>query len=175
MEEYVDVLDENGKNTGEVTTRKIAHQKGLCHKISIVALIDENGKLLMQQRSINKDTEPGKWDLSAAGHVDAGQTSEETAVRETYEELGIKINTNELKKVSSFKYIIKINENLLVNHFSDLYIVKRPNIDIKNIKMQESEVQQIKMCGLQEFQTMLDNNDTVVATNYCKEIMKYMK
>lgn len=71
MEEMIDVLDENGIKTGEILSRKEIHKKGLWHKIIVVAIIDENNQILMQQRSYKKVTGPGKWDISAAGHVSA--------------------------------------------------------------------------------------------------------
>lgn len=67
MEEQIDVLDENGMKTGEIVTRKEVHVQGLWHRIIVVAIIDKNGHLLMQQRSIKKETNPGKWDVSTAG------------------------------------------------------------------------------------------------------------
>ena len=82
MEELIDVLDKNGNKTGKIVTRKQVHEQGLWHRIIVASIIDKNGHLLMQQRSLNKDSNPGKWDVSAAGHVSSGQTSIEAAVRE---------------------------------------------------------------------------------------------
>lgn len=66
MEEMIDVLDENGVKTGEVLTRKEVHRRGLWHKVVAIAIIDEQNQILLQQRSLNKDTDPGKWDIAAA-------------------------------------------------------------------------------------------------------------
>lgn len=175
MEEYVDVLNENGENIGEVIPKKEAHKKGICHRVSVVIIIDADGKLLLQKRAMNKATEPGKWDLSAAGHVDAGETSEEAAIRETYEEIGIKPKKDELEKVLSYKYVYKISEDCIINHFTDLFLIRKDKIDIEKIKMQESEVSEIKMFGLKEYKELLENGETVEGTKYCTEIMKFMK
>ena len=83
MEELIDVLDENGNKTGEILTREQIHKKGLCHRIVVIAIIDAQGNILMQQMSKNKAKNPGKWDVAAAGHVSSGQTSTEAAIRET--------------------------------------------------------------------------------------------
>jgi 16S rRNA (adenine1518-N6/adenine1519-N6)-dimethyltransferase len=45
----------------------------------------------LQQRSRWKDRHPLKWDSSAAGHVAARESYEETAQRELEEELGINV------------------------------------------------------------------------------------
>lgn len=66
MEEMIDVLDENGVKTGEVLSRKEVHKRGLWHRVVTIAIIDENNQILMQQRSYKKDTDAGKWDISAA-------------------------------------------------------------------------------------------------------------
>ncbi|MFP4378616.1 MAG: NUDIX hydrolase, partial [Spirochaetales bacterium] len=47
------------------------------------------GCLFLQRRSVEKDVQPGKWDTSVGGHVDAGESYEAAAVREMSEELGI--------------------------------------------------------------------------------------
>lgn len=46
-------------------------------------------EVLMQRRAETKIAFPGCWDISAAGHVAAGETVEETALREVHEELGV--------------------------------------------------------------------------------------
>ena len=42
------------------------------------------------------------WDVSAAGHVSAGESAIECAIRETREELGIVIEAGELEPVGTF-------------------------------------------------------------------------
>lgn len=96
MEELIDVLDENGNKTGEVETRNQVHNKGLYHRIVVVAVIDENGHILMQQRAKIVETNPFKWDVTSAGHIQAGQTSKDAAIRELLEEVGIEVKEDDL-------------------------------------------------------------------------------
>jgi isopentenyldiphosphate isomerase len=56
-----------------------------------VLVINSEGRLLLQKRAANKDTQPGKWDTSVGGHVGFGQSYEEAARREAEEELGIRM------------------------------------------------------------------------------------
>lgn len=175
MEELIDVLDEDGKKTGEIVTRREVHVQGLWHRIIVVAIIDKNGKILMQQRATEKETNPGKWDVSVAGHISAGQSSAEAAIREVFEEVGINIKEDELKYICLYKDSCQIREDYISNHFYDFYIVEREIIDMDNIKIQESEVKQVKLCGRDEVQKMLSDEQVVKRGNIYKELIKYLK
>ena len=70
--EYIDILDENGIPTGETATRKEVHEKGLWHRAVLCVIVDNKNRILIQQRSANKEKYPNKWDLSVAGHVSSG-------------------------------------------------------------------------------------------------------
>ena len=53
--------------------------------------VDGNvGRIYLQKRSFEKSEHPGKWDSSASGHVDSGETYQEAAARELEEEIGVK-------------------------------------------------------------------------------------
>ena len=56
----------------------------------------------MQKRALNKDSFPGKYDTSSAGHIQAGDEPLESAIRELSEELGIQASKDELKYVGTF-------------------------------------------------------------------------
>ena len=58
-------------------------------------------KLFLQKRSMSKDENPGLWDTSSAGHVDSGESYEESAHRELWEELGIKAGLRPLTKIDA--------------------------------------------------------------------------
>ncbi len=60
--EYFDIVDEDGKPTGAVVSRETAHEEGIPHRTSHVWIVRENEKgydILMQKRSLNKDSFPG--------------------------------------------------------------------------------------------------------------------
>ena len=175
MEELIDVLDENGNKTGEILTRKQIHKKGLCHKIVVISIIDEKGNILMQQRSKNKSKNPGKWDVAAVGHVSSGQTSTEAAIRETLEEVGIKVKEKELKYILTYKNKENVKEDYIDNQIYDCYIVKREKIDLKDIKIQKNEVEQVKLCNLKEFEQIIENGNIVKRDEFYNKIIEYLK
>lgn len=175
MQELIDVLDENGNKTGEILTREQIHKKGLCHRIVVIAIIDEQGNILMQQRSKNKAKNPGKWDVAAAGHVSSGQTSTEAAIRETLEEVGIKVNEEELEYILTYKNKENVDEDYIDNQIYDCYIVKRDKINLRDIKIQESEVEQVKLCNLKEFNLIIEKGNIMERDELYKKIIEYLK
>lgn len=88
-EEIFDVVNERDEVVGRAT-RKDAHRLGLRHRAVHVLVFNARGELFLQKRSMTKDSQPGKWDSSASGHLDAGEDYDACAVRELFEELGWK-------------------------------------------------------------------------------------
>ena len=88
--ELLDVVDEND-NIIAVRTRGEIHAECLMHRAVHILVFNSAGELFLQKRSLSKDEQPGKWDSSAAGHVDSGESYDDCARREIAEELGIKV------------------------------------------------------------------------------------
>ena len=61
------------------------------HRAVHILLFNEKGELFLQKRSRWKDRHPLAWDSSAAGHVEAGEDYDATAVREVWEEIGLRL------------------------------------------------------------------------------------
>ena len=73
--EILDIVDDNGQPTGEVIDRVTAHREGILHRTSHVWLVrikDGRQQVLLQKRSEEKDSYPGCYDISSAGHIPAG-------------------------------------------------------------------------------------------------------
>jgi isopentenyl-diphosphate Delta-isomerase len=64
--ESVDVLTADGRQTGRTVLRSVAHHEGLWHRTVHVWIQNRKAELLLQQRSLTKETFPGLWDISAA-------------------------------------------------------------------------------------------------------------
>ena len=135
-EELLDVLDENGIKTGQILPRKEVHEKGLWHRIIVVAIVNEKNEILIQQRSHNKDKNPDMWDISVTGHLSAGQDSLTAATRKE-------------QKVSDKHYD---------RQFYDFFILRQSGLREENIKFQSSEVQAIKFVTISELNEMRENN-----------------
>ena len=92
----VDVLDERGEKTGEVAWKSEAHRAGLRHRCFHCWILDPRGPhLFVQLRSAGKDTWPDLLDVTAAGHLRAGEETLD-GLREVEEELGLSARPEEL-------------------------------------------------------------------------------
>lgn len=97
--EILDIVDENGMPTGKTVERVVAHREGIRHRTSHVWIFRKKGdgvQVLLQKRSANKDSYPGCYDISSAGHIPAGCDFIPSALRELKEELGVDICAEEL-------------------------------------------------------------------------------
>ena len=155
MEEMIDVLDENGVKTGKIVTRKEVHQQGLWHRAIVVAVINEKNEILIQQRSANKDKNPNKWDISAAGHISSGQDSLMAATREINEEisvnLGFNVEVKEFRYMYSFRKQQVFSDNYIENQFYDFFVLRQNGLSKESIKFQKSEVQAIDFVTISKF------------------------
>ncbi len=97
-DELFDVVDHDD-NVLRQEPRCVVHREDLLHRAVHVFVFNKHKELFLQKRSRLKDKHPGVWDSSAAGHINAGEGYDETAVRELEEELGI--ISNDLQEVAS--------------------------------------------------------------------------
>ena len=96
--ELFDVVDEND-HVIAAHPRSEVHDRQLLHRAVHILIFNRHGELLLQKRSAWKDREPSKWDSSAAGHLEPGETYAAGALRETEEELGIRADLHPLGKI----------------------------------------------------------------------------
>ncbi len=89
-EDIFDVVNERDEVI-ETKLRSVVHAQGLLHRAVHVFVFNSRGEIFLQKRSMKKDRQPGVWDSSCSGHVDSGETYDETAVRELGEELGLRL------------------------------------------------------------------------------------
>ena len=90
LEELFDVVDEHDRVIGQATRRDV-HARGLRHRAVHVFLVNAAREVFLHQRSLTKDTYPGLWNSSCAGHVAAGDDYDITVERELEEELGCRL------------------------------------------------------------------------------------
>ncbi|GAL68968.1 NUDIX hydrolase [Jejuia pallidilutea] len=156
MDEYIDVATKDGALTGRRELKSIIHQKGLYHHTSHVWLYTKKKEILLAQRSAKKAICPLLWDVSVAGHIDAGETPKGAAVREIKEEIGLEIPKEQLKLIGVFNCFQNYDNGLIDNEFHNTFIAEL-KVDISELSPQKNEVEALKLVTFNEFETLLNN------------------
>ena len=149
MEKY-ELVDRNGNKAGKILTKMETYNlnnipNGYYMPVVGVVIINENNEILLQKRSKFKKINPSKWGI-CGGKVDLGETPLDAGIRETLEEIGVLLNKEELKFLST-----DIKEKA---HFTVYYV--RKNVDINECKLQKEELEEVKYFKIEELEE-LDN------------------
>ncbi|MBT8271790.1 MAG: NUDIX domain-containing protein [Flavobacteriaceae bacterium] len=168
MDEYIDLVNPEGKPLGKRVLKSDAHLNGWYHNTIHVWLYDKTGHVLLAQRSAAKLIFPLLWDVSAAGHVDAGEQIIHAAIREVDEELGLKLDKDVLNFVGVFKHEKEYDNGRIRDYeFHHAYIAPL-KVGIGELRLQPGEVDGVKLVGPGEFMKLLEEspgNSHFVPTN----------
>ena len=153
--EILDICDEQGRPTGARIDRTVAHRDGILHRTAHVWVVREkDGKtqILLQKRSMDKESFPGLYDTSSAGHIPAGTDFLPSALRELEEELGIRAEPSQLQEAGFFRirYEEMFHGSLFRdNEFTRVYVYREP-VDESALRLQASEVDEVRWFDLDE-------------------------
>lgn len=150
-DELVDVLDESGKNIGTQVMKSEAHRKGLWHPAVHIWIFNSKGEVLLQKRAAGKEVHPSKWDISAAGHLGAGEESGECALREIGEELGVFPKKEELKKKGLMRKPPCPDGKISCNSHPWIFLWKCDK-KVTDFTLQKSEVEKVRFIPLAQFE-----------------------
>ncbi|CAH1446380.1 unnamed protein product [Lactuca virosa] len=161
-EERFDVLTKTGLKTGISKPRSAVHRDGDYHRaVHVWIFAESTQQLLLQKRADHKDSWPGLWDISSAGHVSAGDTSLITARRELLEELGVNLPNDAFELLFVFLQECVTNGGKFIdNEFDDVYLVTTlAPIPLEAFTLQESEVSAVKYISIEEYKNLLVKGD----------------
>ena len=180
--EFFDVRREDGSLTGEVKLRSLVHRDGDWHGTVHMWVVDRmpEGKyrLLIQKRSQDKDNFPGYCDISAAGHLAAGDDYDCAAGRELYEELGIRAEKGDLRFCFFITRDVETEfhgQKVVDRERAAVYLYEKP-VDITKLRLQKEEVDEVFWISLEELEKILQDP----TAKYCvykeeiQEIEKYL-
>ena len=175
-DEYLDIYDSQGNTLHQTMSRKDVHQTGNWHKTTHVWIINDAGEMLLQKRALTKESYPGLWDVSAAGHIISGQSNIETAQREVLEELGVKF-----EKIS-FQYLFTVksekilnNQKFIDNEFNDIFLL-RATVMITDFAINPIEVSNLKYVSLPTLNEMIHDDNIIVPHNEeYQRILSYLQ
>ena len=154
--ELLDIRDRQGRLTGQIKEREKVHEDGDPHGTSHVFILrkeaGEGCEILLQKRSAGKDSFPGCYDISSAGHIPSGQDYLPSALRELEEELGICASPEDL-------IFIGMHEGYTEAEFrgkpfrnyeiAAVYLYTKP-VRIDDLTLQAEEVESVKWMDLND-------------------------
>jgi isopentenyldiphosphate isomerase len=145
--EHWDLYNKDRQKLNKMHLRGEKLQDGEFHIIVNVWIINDQNKILLSQRHPEKYW-PLKWECTGGGII-AGEDSFTGALREVEEEIGINLKN---KNGSLIDTIVG------KDYIKDVYLF-RENVDIKEVKLQETEVVDIKWVTKDEFDEMVKNEE----------------
>jgi isopentenyldiphosphate isomerase len=162
-EEFLDIYNGIGEHIGTMS-RNDVHNQGLWHKTFHCWIIykDENneGFIVFQKRSDNKKSWPGYFDISAAGHIEAGETIED-GLRELKEELGVEVEFDKLTSLGTRVCIEEFKENSINHEFQSIFFLK-DNRNLKNYHLQGDELSGICKIKISELLLLFSGKITEI-------------
>ena len=139
--ELLDLYDMNLRRTGKTIERGQHVPFGYLIPIVAVLVYNDRGQYLIQKVAPTK----GNYYASTAGHVQSGETDFTLAMmREMEEEIGLKVNRQELKLVKIRRYEYK---------FTFLYLL-RSNVRVEELRLQPEEVESISWMSIAEIEDL---------------------
>ncbi|MBQ9008644.1 MAG: NUDIX domain-containing protein [Clostridia bacterium] len=149
--ELLDLYTRDRVRTGKTMVRGEEVPEGYYRLVMHVCIFSPEGKMLIQQRQPWKRAWPNLWDVSVCGSAIAGDTSKAAAERETREELGLEVDLSD-ECLSMTLY--------WEDGFDDFYILTQ-TVDLRMLKLQYEEVQQVRWASREEILQMIDDGSFI--------------
>lgn len=149
--EVWDIYDMFRRPTGRTMLRGQKVQEGDYHMVVHVIIFNSKGQMLIQQRQSCKKSFPDAWDISVGGCAIQGESSQQAAMREVREELGLTIDLRDTAPDMTLAF---------PGGFDDMYIVEM-ELEPDKLRLQEEEVQAVRWAEREEILAMLRSGEFV--------------
>lgn len=154
QEEFLDIVDEYNKPTGEVVLRSKVHAEGLWHQVVHIYIFRKGGEggrleFLVHLRSLSKDVDPGRWDTRFGGHLKSGMSVEDALLAELREEVGLDASKYSFIDRGWNKYDVFPNRE-----FQRVYLVEFDE-DLSIMRFNDGEVQEVKWMSISDIESLM--------------------
>ncbi len=177
MEEMFDTYNDDGTPTGQIVARSTVHRSGVWHKTAHVWVYNSQREVLIQQRAACKDSHPLLWDISAAGHVPAGENVIDAALRECHEEIGATFLPSQFTHIDTLIQQFEFPDiNFYDNEFVSLFLVQS-NTPLSKYRAQESEVAELRFISLDALETAVQKRVAWLVPHWeeYEKVVSYIK
>ena len=160
--ELIDIVDENGLPTGETIDRTDAHRTGTRHRTTHIWIVRRRGErvqILLQKRAKYKDSFPGCYDISSAGHIPAGVDFVASGLRELQEELSIAIDPAELIECGLHRTFAQKEFHghpYVDNQVAKVFLLWK-DVEAEDMTLQEEEIESVMWMDFEECKKAVRN------------------
>ena len=149
--EIWDIYDKYRRKKIYTHERGKAMKPGDYHIVVHVWIVNSKGEVLIQKRQAGKKGWPGMWDCAAAGSAIISDSSRDAAVRETFEEIGLYIDKDNLEPLFTVRFAKGFDDNWLI----------RREVDIERLVLQEEEVKAVKWVKIEDILDMVNREEFI--------------
>jgi len=157
MPDILNIVNDRDEIIGQ-DTRENIHKHGLLHREIHVYFITPNQEIIFQHRTKDKDTFPDLLDATVGGHVEIGDSYEQTAIKEIEEETGLKINPHDLISVDKIKRRAEDKATSKINYsfcFRYIYIYKG---SVKDLRVEAGKALGFEVWSLERLLNLTDQD-----------------
>lgn len=144
--ELWDIYNSDKTKSNKTMVKGKKFEEGAYHLVVHACIFNLKGEMLIQQRQPFKSGWSNMWDITVGGSAVSGETSQTAIERELFEEIGLKINLQNVQPHLTINFDVG---------FDDVYLIEK-ELDINNLVLQYEEVQRVKWATLDEIFQKLD-------------------
>ena len=160
----LEIVNERGQIIGVAPRSEIHGNPALMHRVVHVVVLDKDGNILLQKRSMKKDVAPGRWDTSVGGHVDPDEGLKDAALREMFEELGVRLELEFM-----YRYI---HSNPYETEMVHTYRAFWDENAKEKLSCNPDEIDELKFWSIEDIKSVLKNE--TLSDNFKDEFEKYL-
>lgn len=161
LQEKFYLVDKNDQVLGSITRKKAHADKTKIHRSVFVIVLNSKDQILLQKRSLHKDTAPDHWTISVGGHVTFGDTYKKAALKEAKEELNI---------TPQIKFVTKTHSNL--GYEQEMSVIYKAKLDKTPTNFDKTEISKLQWVNLKDLPKFVKTNPISPG---CLHVLKEMK
>lgn len=168
-EEIFDIVSgDDSRVIGQAPRSRCHGDPSLIHRaVRIHIFHPENGKLLLQKRSLSKKIQPGKWDAAVGGHISAGESIEKALFRELEEELGIRLSPEDLSPIPFYR--IQVRNEVESENIHAFYLFHKGPFSI-----QEEELDKVEFFTEEDLREKMEKEKDIFTPLLQEELAEHL-
>jgi len=170
-------LNRWGEKTGKTKPRKQIFLDADWHSSSHIYIVNQNNQVLLQRRSKEKLILPGMLACPIGGHIKYQVSPITTAIEESYEELGLVIEAEDLKFLGIGRGTYDTSDELGLHEREFIYVYLFESKQKLDLNIRNDEVDGLFWFDYDTFKSMVNNKSKdLIPTWICyKMVLDYIE